>query len=143
MIMTYFPDLRSDTQVVSASYVRAVGWLLPSKEFTKGECTPAALSALRRFSERCVESAAALGWPSAGGVHICEFCGRDAACGNFGVAVGDVLFVAPELLVHYVSSHGYLPPSEFLQAIAAAPLPWTPEYTESVQAFRRTERRPN
>jgi len=73
----------------------------------------------------------------AGCVHTFEICGNESAGGNFGVPAGEVLFVAPELIGHYVSIHGYLPPDGFLDALLTAPLPGTHEYTIAVREFPR------
>jgi hypothetical protein len=48
--------------------------------------------------------------------------------GNFGVPSGDLLFVAPEMVVHYIEQHGYRPPAEFVAAVFRSPLPDTEDY---------------
>ena len=95
------------------------------------------LDPLSRFAEHAMESTEALGWPGAGGVHTCQLCGEASAGGNFAVPAESILFVAPELAVHYVSVHHYLPPSAFLDSLLSAPLPGTSEYLAAVSAFRR------
>jgi hypothetical protein len=47
-----------------------------------------------------------------------------------------VLFVAPEMVIHYVEQHKYLPPDEFILALTRSPLPGTDEYTVAVAMFR-------
>jgi hypothetical protein len=39
---------------------------------------------------------------------------------NIFVPHGDVMYVAPTLILHYVEIHGYRPPEEFLRALASA-----------------------
>lgn len=67
------------------------------------------------------------------GVHHCEFCktqspirvvdgrsGRVGYLGNGEIQVRDGErreFVAPTLIVHYVDTHGYRPPDEFVEAV--------------------------
>ena len=75
------------------------------------------------------------------GFHSCEFCENALGVRNLGVPAGDVLFVAPEMVCHYVEQHGYLPPAEFVAAVLASPLPGTPQYTEAVAGFRRIHQR--
>ena len=65
-----------------------------------------------------------------------SLCGECSASGNIGVPAGDILFVAPEMVDHYVEVHRYSPPTEFVAAVLSAPLPGTPEYREAVAAFR-------
>jgi hypothetical protein len=69
------------------------------------------------------------------GVHTCELCGSFKAGGNLGVPGDGVLYVAPEMIAHYVSAHGYLPPDEFVQAVSVSPLPGTEEYERAVRAI--------
>ena len=77
---------------------------------------------------RAGDSAEALYFGAFGGFHTCEFCGQAHGISNFGVLGGDVLFVAPEMVVHYVERHGYRPPTEFIAAVLRSPLPASEEY---------------
>ena len=38
--------------------------------------------------------------------------------GEIRVAGEGVVFAAPVLIVHYIEEHGYLPPAQFLEAVA-------------------------
>jgi hypothetical protein len=69
-----------------------------------------------------------LKWPN-------EFCGQALGIGNFGVPKGELLFVAPEMVVHYVERHAYCPPTEFIQAVLQSPLPDTEEYRLITERF--------
>ncbi len=139
--MTFYRDMGTRTMVAAGRYVRAVGWLHPGAPFAQ-EAVPAPIrERLRRFAALWRESIAALGWGMFRGFHKCEFCGRAHGSGNFGVPRGRLLFVAPELVSHYVEEHGYAPPREFQAAVAVAPLPGTPEYREAVRDIRRLHRR--
>ncbi len=74
------------------------------------------------------------------GPHQCELCHSFMASGNIGVPTGDLLYVAPEMLAHYITAHRYAPPAEFVAALMASPLPGTPEYHDAVARFRVYER---
>jgi hypothetical protein len=50
---------------------------------------------------------------------------------------GDVLFVAPEMVVHYIEEYGYCPPAEFVAAVVRSPLPDTEEYQLLTEPFWR------
>jgi hypothetical protein len=39
--------------------------------------------------------------------------------GEIWVPGDDVIYAAPVLIVHYIEEHGYLPPPQFLKAVAA------------------------
>jgi hypothetical protein len=71
-------------------------------------------------------------WPVAGGLHTCEFCGFFKASGNIGVPAENLLYVAPEMVAHYVDLHGYLPPPEFIEAVMRCPSQGSPEYADAV-----------
>lgn len=123
--------------VVSGEHVRAVGWLHPAHPYARGEAPAGFLSRLREYAARSSQSAEALGLSMFLGFHLCEFCGKAKGVGNFGVPSGPLLFVAPEMVVHYVEEHGYLPPAEFAAAVMASPLPGTEEYRLLAEPFRR------
>jgi hypothetical protein len=48
---------------------------------------------------------------------------------------GDLLFVAPEMVMHYIEQHGYRPPAEFVAAVLRSPLPDTEEYQIIMEPF--------
>ena len=117
-------------------HVRAIGWLDKAHLFTTGSCTDAFLNKLRKFSERCNESTRAMGWGVFAGFHRCELCHGSTGTHNFAVPANDLLYVAPELIVHYIDEHDYLPPDEFIAATLDAPLPGTKKYEKLTAPFR-------
>ena len=65
------------------------------------------------------------------GTHRCPFCmsrvtmtvdGQDVYLGNaeLRARAGDITYVAPSLLPHYIAAHDYKPPDEALHAFASA-----------------------
>jgi hypothetical protein len=126
--MSFFPDMGRETLVAAGDHVRAVGWLHPDHPYTKGEVPAEFLARLKELAVRSSASAEALCFVAFGGPHTCELCGRAQGSGNFGVPSGDLLFVAPEMVVHYIEQHGYSPPAEFVAAVLRSPLPGTEEY---------------
>jgi hypothetical protein len=126
--MSYFPDLGHDTPVAAGEHVRAVGWLHPDHPYPTGEVRDGFVERLKEFVARSGDSADALYFGAYAGYHTCEFCGRSHGVNNFGVLGEDVLFVAPEMVVHYIQMHNYLPPAEFVAAVLRSPLPDTEEY---------------
>lgn len=132
----YFPDLGTRTQIASGAHVRAVGWLDAVHPFPAGELPAEAVDRIGAFAARWGESVDDLGWGVFAGSHRCELCSAAVASGNFGVPAGDILFVCPEMIVHYVTAHRYLPPGEFVDAILAASLPGSEDYASAVARFR-------
>jgi hypothetical protein len=115
------------------------GWLGAGAEYSRGAVPPEFMERLIRFTRHWGESTRALGWPYACGFHTCEFCGEFNASGNFGVPSTSVLYVCPEMIVHYIAVHEYQPPPEFVDAVLAAPLPGTAAYKRAVEGFRDGE----
>jgi hypothetical protein len=72
------------------------------------------------------------------GVHTCELCNSNTAGGFIGVPAGPLLYVAPEMVGHYVEAHRYVPPIEFVTAVMKAPLPGSKEYAIAVLQFRQS-----
>jgi hypothetical protein len=44
-----------------------------------------------------------------------------------------VIYAAPGGIVHYVESHGYLPPLPFIEAVKRSPACGSPEYQEALR----------
>jgi hypothetical protein len=133
--MSYFADMGHESPVAGGEHVRAIGWLHPDHAYTKGEVSAAFLSRLKQFVACGGKSAEALYFGAFGGFHTCEFCGQAHGICNFGVPSGPILFVAPEMLVHYIEQHGYSPPAEFVEAVLHSPLPDSEEYEILTEPF--------
>ena len=127
----YYPDLSSCTYNgdFGPEHI-AVGWLDSVHPFPQGP-VPAGLA------ERLVELSLhpAIQYR---GLHDCEFCppgqGRDVfACSaagwqlRLGSAVVCVasrsgrVYAVPTLISHYIATHGYQPPAEFIDAVLHSP----------------------
>lgn len=103
--------------------LRAVGWL-ERPGFTTGtipkDCITALVEGLRVgiFSD------------GTRGIHTCTLCGKTMpeikwkgrqirlqGHGHYLVRQGQIVYMAPSLLLHYILDHGYRPPDEFLDAV--------------------------
>ena len=138
--MTYFADLESCTYFSDdpAPALRSVGWLEDGHAYTKGAVAPEDVRALERLAVGTWQPMYAAGW------HNCSLCGKTdeddpyfrkidgeeklLGVDNIFVPSGDVMYVAPTLILHYIEAHGYKPPDEFLRAVRATD-PSKPEYT--------------
>src|SRR5262249_16801875 len=130
-----------NTMIATGAHVRAVGWLHPDHPYSDGEVSPEFRSHIRRFVEKWQSSAIALGFPFAPGLHECDFCRKARGVGNFGVPCGGSLFVAPEMVVHYIEEHGYRPPDEFVAALLQCPEPDSEAYRILAEPFAYMARR--
>jgi hypothetical protein len=145
--MSFFPDMGTDSMVTAGEHVRAVGWLHPDHEYTKGDVPVEFLLRLKTFIASSGASSEALYFGAFFGFHTCEFCDHVHGVSdfgvpngvhgsrNFGVPDGDLLFVAPEMIGHYVEQHGYCPPPEFVAALMRSPLPESEEYRILTEPF--------
>ena len=134
--MTFFPDMGTITMVAAGPHVRAVGWLDRDHPFCQGDPPPGFLERLQEFVDKWAESARLLGFAMFLGSHRCEFCADSHGTGDFGVPFGDVLFVAPMLVGHYVECHRYLPPADFVTAVMRSPNPGTSQYRILIGRFQ-------
>ena len=72
-----------------------------------------------------------LGW------HECDLCSESNAARsikNLFIPGPGFIFVAPELILHYMDAHAYQPPPEFCQAVLACPPVPSAAYLEAVSA---------
>jgi len=138
----YFADLTKYTysqstisQSEKASLIN-IGWLDRDHEYNKGDVSPKFLDRLCDFCS--------LPATSTMGVHTCEICNNTnpIVCNKIrdrGVHVGsseiwvianmsNVVYIAPDLIYHYVLDHHYLPPGEFIRAVLIGSLPNSREY---------------
>jgi hypothetical protein len=133
--MTFFPDLGRCSLVAQGDHVRAVGWLHPDHPYTNGPVPAEFLARLKEFITRPSLSGDDFCFPGYGGFHTCEFCGKVHGCGNLGLPADDLLFVFPDMLVHYIEEHGYRPPDTFIEALMRSPLRDTKEFQVLSEPF--------
>lgn len=125
--------------VSAGMHVRAIGWLNKDHDYVTDNTNDEFAS---RLAEICINwhsCVKELGFGLFMGCHTCEFCGRFRADGNIGIPAGDLLYVAPEMIHHYVSIHRYSPPPEFIDAVMACPTPGSGEYKQLARPFRELQ----
>jgi hypothetical protein len=111
------PDLATICEVDFGPKVRAVGWLGTYYPFPVGSVEDAFVERLRAHISSAWQP------PIAGGKHYCKLCPEHGAGGSVYVwfPTPHLKYVAPELIVHYIESHCYRPPEEFIQAVMSCP----------------------
>lgn len=139
--MGFIPDLAEMSMPAAGPHIRAIGWLDAKHNFPTGKSSAAFIHELRQLAEKCDESSYLLGWPHYMGFHTCELCGNFRSAGNLGVPAGELLFVTPEMITHYVEHHEYLPPQQFVDAVHESPIPGSTEYEEAVIQFCARQRK--
>ncbi len=70
-----------------------------------------------------------------------KFGGCFMSLGTGEIRVADksngIMYAAPDLIIHYILNHGYLPPEEFINAVISGPKPDSKEYCSVVQEAYR------
>ncbi len=121
--MAYFEDLTPYAYILGKwteqPVALNVGWLDKSVEYLDGrhefEIGPVPLGFTERLAE-LVEHPVNLcrGW------HNC-WCGHAQGNGEIRVTGADgVVYAAPVLIAHYVTAHGYRPPTAFIDAVLSS-----------------------
>lgn len=60
------------------------------------------------------------------GFHVCHLCNNDASSGDITLRFSSGrAWVMPDMILHYIAEHGYMPPKEFQEDI------WTSTMVES------------
>ena len=125
--MTYFADLTKYEYLKSPSGpdVLNVGWLDRDQPFSTGNIPVQILDRLfdlclnpmnkTRGYHQCGLCPQSVAWPI-----TCSRNGRQIHLGSAEIHVPGTLgrlFVAPDMIYHYVTVHGYMPPTEFINAV--------------------------
>jgi hypothetical protein len=130
--MTWFADLTPCDYFSGgpAANLEAVGWLESGQPFPTGIVERAVYDKLVTLLKSPWQPVVTMG------VHHCDLCtyGGPAGSSNLFVPAGPRIFVCPELIVHYMNAHGYLPPSEFCHAVTACPPMRSMSYLKALRA---------
>jgi hypothetical protein len=138
--MTWFADLSECTYFgrACARHLRAVGWLERGKPFPRGMPFLGALAnrdVLRKLSkllENPWQLVPLRGW------HTCDFCflprRGTRSISNLFVPGQGTIYVCPELILHYIRRHGYVPPAEFTRAVLECPPMRSDAYFDALTA---------
>lgn len=127
--MTYFADLTAYEFLPGRPPALNVGWLDDEHPFPQGDL-PVELRS--KVSELAVVAPT----NQTRGAHLCELCAEVSHTSNpqavwrgqsrvLGTAeiwvtsIAGVSYACPDLIVHYIDAHGYLPPEEFVEALTA------------------------
>jgi hypothetical protein len=111
----------------------SVGWLESPHEYNRGTADVALLEKLRGFVLLGRTTYSHLRFR---GIHRCSICGGNTD-DSLGVGWSQevliipgerVVYATPGGIVHYIESHGYLPPPEFIDAVMRCPGYGTAEY---------------
>src|SRR5262249_42604519 len=142
--MTHFKDLTPYSYgAADSSPAEAynVGWLAADVDFARNSPDPQFVDRLWRFCKVSIGQTR--------GLHQCDLCcsgeanvaqrdGEELLLGSAEIRVVSdqgQLYAAPNLIYHYVASHNYAPPSEFVRAVLLGPCPPENSYYELLSGF--------
>ena len=127
--------------------LRAIGWLEHPNPFPTGVAPKELLPKLAEMLEQI--HCAYPHYRFRGGMD-CSLCGAahhpfpgpSYFQENIFVPGSDVIYIAPGGIVHYVKTHAYLPPQEFIEAVLGCKDCRSREYREALVASNRGEEPP-
>lgn len=145
--MAHFEDL-AELDYFGEEYshiLRAVGWLEPGYTYSKGDVDRGVFEKLCDLLQKPWSPVHFFGIQGCG---FCRFTGGKPtqlqrksgivqipgnSVLNLFVPANDVIYVAPELIAHYIDAHGYRPPYEFIEAVLLCPKMSSKEYFGAIR----------
>lgn len=117
--MVAIPDLSKCAGLpVTADHILAVGWLEHSTTYSQGPTPAPVYYRLRSFTAQPWQPFISSGYHEC---ELCQFAGEQRASANLFIPFQGKIYVAPELITHYINAHFYQPPAEFCQAVIECP----------------------
>ena len=115
-----------------------IGWLEHPHAFTRGFATNGLFEKLEQFVDSAEPHFAQY---HSRGLHVCSLCDnktRETRLIPFSffellVPGADVIYVAPGAVLHYVKSHYYVPPTDFMDAIEKCPPYGSREFMDALR----------
>jgi hypothetical protein len=130
--MVWYADLSpmGSFGIAGGSGLRAVGWLERGRPFDTG---PVGILVYWRLVDHINAPPVSCSM----GTHGCDLClyeGEKQSNRELLIPAGDVTFMCPVLITHYMNAHGYRPPDEFCRAVLDCPPIGSAEYFEMLTA---------
>ena len=128
--MAYYADLTPYNYSHHSEMELNIGWLQKNQPFEKGETPFLFIEILKNYSEQSFTVHHTRGW------HGCDFCEAEKMSGSREIRIVGAdgkVYACPELVIHYIESHQYLPPQEFVDAVMSGPIPGSEEYNNVIK----------
>lgn len=111
-------------------HLLAVGWLDGTQEYSSGSVTEEDYRHLETLIETAFQPLLIMG------SHQCNLCQFDGVSGYKNLFIPDqgAILVAPELILHYINQHHYLPPKRFMTAMRRIESTTTLDYKKQLLA---------
>ena len=112
----------------------AVGWLENGKPYATGKSPESLVGKLQEFITTQELNFVFLG------IHICDQCDlgyiENAGSKTCFIYHQDKVYFFPDLIIHYIENHSYLPPGEFIEAVLEPTPQETLEYFKQIRENR-------
>ena len=103
----YFKDLQEVEQHFGVVMVK-VGWLDKGQPYTEGVAPVEFVEKMKQMPFTLFTK----------GFHTCPFCGNATSSCQYLIKIsGKKYYDVPQMIVHYMEEHNYLPPQEFMDAV--------------------------
>jgi hypothetical protein len=115
-----------------ANILTSVGWLENKKPFPTGVIPKIVYDKLCELSKNPFRFAVFRGF------HQCDLCQvqfefrGERGISNIFIPHSGKIYVCPELITHYINTHFYRPPREFLEAVSVCPPMRSMEYLKKM-----------
>jgi len=122
----YFKDLEEKEMSFGVVLVK-VGWLDKGQPYTEGTPPKEFVDKVKRIPL----SVHTKGW------HTCPFCGNAKSYSQYNIRIsGKKYYDIPEMILHYIKEHNYLPPQEFIDAVMNVKLVEKPKEEKYERRFK-------
>lgn len=111
----WFEDLTKCDYFANFFPTIAVGFLENGKSYTKGETSKEIIEKIYEFNKTGGMYYRTCGY------HECDFCNFiniELGATTILLAYKDKIYAFPMLITHYIESHSYRPPDEFMEAVS-------------------------
>lgn len=92
----------------------AVGWLEEGYPFPVGQVPDEFIKLLKYYAQEREHGSY--------GYYGCNFCRSHIDSGEIHLEGENRIYIAPRMIVHYITEHNYRPPSEYIDAVLATPV---------------------
>lgn len=130
----FIEDLSTSAYFARGDNIRAVGWLEAGHPYQQGAVPNDFVARLKQHIGTAYQPMLFMGF------HRCSLClegQRKVGYHNLLIPTNQLLYVAPQLVIHYIEDHGYQPPQEFIEAVMACPEQESVPYTALLRQFEQ------
>lgn len=122
----------------------AIGWVERGEPFATGPCQ---LGVVEKLLELQTQFKLVFPEFSFRGMHKCSICGNgsdalNSSHVNLFIPGKEAVYLAPGGVDHYIQTHSYLPPQEFLEALLGCPDPGSMKYAIALRDLNHGKRPP-